>query len=1196
VRNAASPYEVIDVRWEATTTAAVTLDFSAAPGSNSIRVTVYAAVAVTAYTDTIGDGTATSFTVTHGLGTRDVVVVVRNAASPYEVIDVRWEATATGTVTLDFSAAPGLNSTRVAVYSAVAGTAHASTIGDGSATSFTVTHGLGTRDIVVVVRNAASPYEVIDVRWEATTTAAATLIFSAPPALNTIKVAVYSAVPFDISTRSIHDLSDVTISSATNGDFLRYNGTVWINDPVNLSTDTIGDYVSTITGGTGVTSSAATIGEGTTHTLSIGQAVGTSSNVTFGTVTAALTGNVTGNLTGNVTGNLTGNITGSTTVGANLTVTGDLIIQGTTVTLNTETLAIEDNIITLNSNVTGTPSANGGVEIERGTSDNASILWNETSDTWTFSPDNINFKTIAPIESPTFTGTVTIPSGASISGFALLAGPTFTGTVVLPATTSIGTVSSTELGYVDGVTSAIQTQLNAKSATLTDAVIIAGIGGDGSNGQAIITNGAGSLSFSTIIGTTEASIITAVGVDGAAGQVLKTNGAGDLSFGDVAEAQVTGLTTALGLKAPLASPTFTGTVTIPTGASITLPTVAGGVNHSGSTSGTTKLLAAAAAGTTTITMPATTGTMALTSDITGTNSGTNTGDNATNTQYSGLAASKADIASPTFTGTVTIPTGASITLPTVAGGVNHSGSTSGTTKLLAAAAAGTTTITMPATTGTMALTSDITGTNSGTNTGDNATNTQYSGLAASKADIASPTFTGTVTVPTPTNATDAVTKGYADALKQGLDIKDSVRVASTVNIAVATALINASVIDGITVATGDRVLLKDQTAGAENGIYIVVASGAASRSADADSSAEVTSGLYTFVSQGTAAASMGFVLTTADPITLATTALTFTQFSGAGQVIAGAGLTKTGNTLDAVGTANRIVVAADAIDIGTDVVTLTGTQTLTNKTLTAPTITGTSIAPTATAGDSTTQIATTAFVTAAVAASIIVSAGTAILDAIIDAKGDLIVGASADTPARLEVGANGYFLKADSAAETGVAWDAIDLGTDTTGNYVGTITAGTGVSSSAATTGEGTTHTLSIGQDVATSAAVTFGSVATGAITFDSGTGELNTSTQAITLNTATTVDSFALATYRTAKYLVQVTQGTKYTSSEVLLAHDGTVSYLSEYAVIELGASRIPLTIATSVSGANIILTATITNAATTSATVKVARTLIAV
>ena len=194
----------------------------------------------------------------------------------------------------------------------------------------------------------------------------------------------------------------------------------------------------------------------------------------------------------------------------------------------------------------------------------------------------------------------------------------------------------------------------------------------------------------------------------------------------------------------------------------------------------------------------------------------------------------------------------------------------------------------------------------------------------SRAPLASPTFTGTVTVPTPVNATDAVTKSYVDAIKQSLDIKDSVRVASTANIAIASALINGSTIDGVVVATGDRVLLKNQTAGAENGIYGVVASGAASRSTDADTSAKVTSGMYVFVSEGTISADMGYVLTTNDSITLGTTSLAFTQFSGAGQITAGTGLSKSGNTLS-INTA----VTAD----------LSTAQTFTNKTLTSPVLT-----------------------------------------------------------------------------------------------------------------------------------------------------------------------------------------------------------------------------------------------------------------
>lgn len=163
---------------------------------------------------------------------------------------------------------------------------------------------------------------------------------------------------------------------------------------------------------------------------------------------------------------------------------------------------------------------------------------------------------------------------------------------------------------------------------------------------------------------------------------------------------------------------------------------------------------------------------------------------------------------------------------------------------------------------------------------------------------------------TPSADGDVATKAYVDAARSGLDVKDSVRAATTGNI----TLSNTQTIDGVTLIAGDRVLVKNQDTGSENGIY-VVASGAWSRSSDANTSTEVTPGMFTFVEEGTTQADTGWVLTTNAPITLDTTALAFAQFSGAGQIIAGNGLTKTGNTIDAVGTADRITVNADSIDI-----------------------------------------------------------------------------------------------------------------------------------------------------------------------------------------------------------------------------------------------------------------------------------------
>ena len=185
---------------------------------------------------------------------------------------------------------------------------------------------------------------------------------------------------------------------------------------------------------------------------------------------------------------------------------------------------------------------------------------------------------------------------------------------------------------------------------------------------------------------------------------------------------------------------------------------------------------------------------------------------------------------------------------------------------------------------------------------------------------------GNISVATPTADGHAATKGYVDAARSGLDVKQSVRVASVAPVAIASALEAGDIIDGVTLVAGDRVLLKDQSTASENGIYVAVASGAASRATDADSSAEVTTGMFTFVSEGNTNADNGFVLTTNDTITLGTTGLTFVQFSGAGQITPGTGLTKTGNTINAIGTADRITANEDSIDIAS---TYVGQSTIT---------------------------------------------------------------------------------------------------------------------------------------------------------------------------------------------------------------------------------------------------------------------------
>ena len=672
---------------------------------------------------------------------------------------------------------------------------------------------------------------------------------------------------------------------------------------------------------------------------------------------------------------LNGNTISSTDTNGNITLTpngtGKLVLNNPYINGTTDTLA-EFIYDTVGGAVTGTASQIAITNSDAGNTSTISLI--NTAVT----AGSYGSATAIPTFTVDAQGRLTAASTVSITTSLGIAGDTGTDTIAL-ATDTITFAGGT------GITSTVTSATNTVDFSIDNTVVTL-------DGTQTLTNK--TLTSPTITGLTISGVNvsdSSIVFEGATADAYETT----LFITDPTADRTVTIPDATGTVV-LADLTQTLTNKTLTSPSLTTPNIAAtGAIFSGTT-GTTTVVANSAAGSTTLTLPAATDTLVgkATTD-TLTNKSINLANNTLTTTSAQLATAISDetgtgvvvfsntptlvtpvlgVATATSINKITLTTPATGSTLTIADGKTFTASNTltftGTDTSSVAFGAGGTVAYVADKLSAFAATSsselagvisDETGTGAlvfantptlvtpvlgaATATSITATsgNMTVNAAAGNNSVNLVPTGTGSVdvankritSVAEPTQSSDAATKNYVDAVKTGLDVKNSVIVTTTANLTatysngtsgVGATLTNsgtqaAITIDSRVLVVGERVLVKDQTTALQNGFYKVTTVGTASvnwvltRTVDADEDSEITPGAFTFVEEGTVGANNGYVCTNTGAITVGTTAITFVQFSGAGQITAGDGLTKSGNTLNVVGTNNRISISADAVDI-----------------------------------------------------------------------------------------------------------------------------------------------------------------------------------------------------------------------------------------------------------------------------------------
>jgi hypothetical protein len=484
----------------------------------------------------------------------------------------------------------------------------------------------------------------------------------------------------------------------------------------------------------------------------------------------------------------------------NVTVSGNLTVQGTTTTIDSTTVNVTNSFVFEGATADAYETT---LTVAEPTADRTITLPDLTGTVALISDVTSSYNTLDSLKQDKVNGVSSTEIGyldgvsssiqLQLNDKAPTASPVFTGNVVLPSNTSIGDVSSVEIGYLDGVTSSIQTQLNSMRLASDNVVIAAN--------RAIEFEGTTADAYETTLTVTDPTADRTITLPNASGTVVLADASQTLTNKTISSADNTVTITASTVS------DFTEAAQDAVGNS-----VGTGLSYNDSTG-------AVSVDTTAI--------QARVADVSDTEIGYLNGvTSSIQSQIDGKASS------------------------------SHTHAQSDITN----------------------LTTDL----------------------AAKANLSGATFTGTVTLAAdPSSALDAATKQYVDAATAGLNVHASVRAATTANITLSSAVENGDTLDGVTLATGNRILVKNQTTKSENGVYIVAASGAPSRATDYDSTPEVDAGDFIFIEEGTTNGKTGWIQTNV-VTTIGTDAIEFTQFSGAGTVTAGTNISVSGNQVSVI--------------------------------------------------------------------------------------------------------------------------------------------------------------------------------------------------------------------------------------------------------------------------------------------------------